>query len=145
MPQPAQSTTDPSNDFLKASPILGTLALLAFVNWFVFFGVTMYLGGEALDTLPSKDGFVVTSHGHHKAVSESVWLFSLFYSSATLLISPLIMFLFAARHAGGKLKDIPWPLKLLICGFLLFWCVGWYSSIGSSLCRSVKDWQMLKR
>ena len=144
MPQFAKNLDDSSDDFFKTSPILGTLALLAFVNWFVFFAVSMYLGGDALDTLPSRDGFAVTSHGHHKPVSESVWLFSLFYSSATLLLSPLILFLFAARHAGRKLLQKPWPFKLLLCGFILIWILGWYSSIGSSLSSSVKDWQMLK-
>src|SRR5438552_18576340 len=88
-----------------------------------------------------RDGFVVTSHGHHKAVSEAVWQFSLFYSGATLLLTPLIWLMFAAGQFAGKLKQARWWKVLLICGFIVVWVVGWYSSIGSSMRRSIKDWK----
>src|SRR5437660_9499316 len=81
--QTSQQTAPSYGAFLKTRPILGTLGILTFLNWFVFFGVGMYLHGDALGTLPSRDGFVLSSHGHHTPVSESVWLFSLIYSRAT--------------------------------------------------------------
>jgi hypothetical protein len=144
MRQPVPSAAS-LNDFNpKASPIIGTLLIIAFVNWFVFFGISMYLGGDALGILPSKDGFVVTSHGRHTAVSESAWVFSLFYSSATLLLSPLIGFLFVALQTRRRLRTTRWPLKLFAGLFCLVWTVGWYWSIGSSFFRSREDWQKLK-
>jgi hypothetical protein len=132
-------------DILKSSPVLGALVLISFLNWFVFFGTSLYFGGDALGTLPSRDGFVVTSHGHQTVVSETVWRFSLFYSGATLLATPLIWLTFGVREFGSQLKQARRWKALLICGFLLVWIVGWYSSIGSSLSRSIHDWQKYKR
>jgi hypothetical protein len=142
---PAQTSIPSSSDFLKTSPVLGTLFLISFLNWFVFFGVSMYFGGDALGTLPSKDGFVVTSHGHHKVVSPSVWQFSLFYSGATLLGTPLIWLAFAARQFAGRAKQVKRWKALLICAFIVVWVVGWNSSIGSSIRRSIEDWKMYER
>ena len=143
--QPTQSTGRSSGDFLRTSPVLGTLLLISFLNWFVFFGISMYFGGDALGTLPSRDGFVVTSHGHHKAVSESVWRFSLFYSGTTLLVTPLIWLIFAARQFAGQVKQASRWKVLLVGGFILVWVVGWYSSIGSSMRRSIVDWKQYQR
>jgi uncharacterized membrane protein YadS len=131
--------------FFKKSPVLGTLLLLSVLNWFVFFGVSMYLGGDAVGILPSHDGFVVKSHGHHTPVSESAWVFSLIYSSATLLLTPLIWLLFAAREHGKRWKEAKWPIKLFVAGFLLVWILRWYSSIGRSFLHSLEDWQKLKQ
>src|SRR5258705_165406 len=144
MSRSAQITASPNGDWLKEAPILGILFILSFVNWFLFAAINIYLGGDALGTLPSRDGFVVTSHGHHKAVSESAWIFSLFYSGATVLLTPLIWLSFAVRHFGRHLKRARWHTRLLIFGFIFVWCVGWYSSIGSSMRRSIDDWQKLK-
>ena len=44
----------------------------------------------------------MTSHGHHRPVTEPVWTFSLFYSSATLLLTPAIMFLVATRFVAAS-------------------------------------------
>ena len=87
-------------DLVKQSPVLGMLFVLSFLNWFLFFAVSMYLHGDALGTVPSRDGFVVTSHGHHTAVSQSAWVFSLFYSGATVKLTPAIWVASAARIFG---------------------------------------------
>jgi len=148
--QPPQLSPAPSagsaNEFdLMKSPILGSLLIITFLNWFLFVGISLHLGGDAVGVLPSADGFMVKSHGHHTAVSESAWVFSLYYSTATLLLSPLVVLIFAARQMGGRLlKTGKWPLKLFIGAFLLVWVVGWYSSIGSAFLRSLEDWQKLK-
>ena len=139
-----QSNETASGISFRKTPILGALAMLSFPNWFVFAGISMYLGGDALGILPSRDGFVLTSHGRHTAVSESAWIFSLYYSSGTLLLTPLIWFLFIARQIGHRWKKQKWPLKLFVSIFLLVWIVGWYSSIGNSFRRSLGDWQKLK-
>ena len=149
-PQPTsqpmtQSNSRESESAFKKSPIIGTLALLSFINWFVFAGISIYLGGDAMGTIPSKDGFILASHGHHTTVSESVWVFSLFYSGSTLLLTPLIWLSFAARTMGGKFKTARKPMKIFLSVFLLVWCVGWFSSIGRSMYHSIQDWQQLKR
>lgn len=142
---PSSKSDEPAAESsFKKSPVLTTLALLSLVNWFVYFGVSMYWGGDAAGVLPSRDGFVVKSHGHHAAVAESVWVFSLYYSTATLLLTPLIWLLYAARMHGSKFKTAKWPMKLFISIFLVVWVIGWYSSNGRSFCHSWEDWQKLK-
>lgn len=145
MSNPTQISVAQSSESPKASPLLDVLAFALFLNWFVFFGISMYIGGDSLGTLPSRDGFIVTSHGHHKAVAESVWLFSLCYSGTTLLLTPLVWLSLAARQSGGQLRQARWKTRLLVCGFILVWVVGWYSSTINSIRRSVEDWQTLKR
>jgi hypothetical protein len=140
-PAPAAGSANEFNP--KDTPILLSLLLITFVNWFVFAGISMYLGGEAVGILPSTDGFMVTSHGHRTVVSEPVWVFSLFYSTATLLLSPLIVLLFFVLQTRGRPAKVKWPMKLFVGAFLLVWFVGWYSSIGSSFLRSLEDWQKL--
>jgi hypothetical protein len=129
---------------LADSPILGSLALLAFVNWFVCMGVHLYMGGDALGILPSSDGFVVKSHGHRAPVSEAAWVFNLFYSAATFLLSPMVVSLFAAKQARGQWKPGRWPLKIFVSLFIIVWAAGWYSSIGSSFFRSFENWREFK-
>jgi len=145
MPLPTSNSISSVQDLVKQSPILGSLFVLSFLNWFLFFAVTMYLHGDALGTFPSRDGFAVESHGRYTPVSESAWLFSLFYSGTTILLTPAIWIVSAARFFGSQLRQAKWPTRLAICGFILVWCVGWYSSIGHSFRRSVEDWQGLKR
>ena len=145
MSHPTQFSVAQSGDYPKTSPLLGALALASYLNWFVFFGISMYFGGDSLGTLPSRDGFIVTSHGHRQAVSESVWLFSLCYSGTTLLLTPLIWLSLAAGQSGGQLRQARWKTRLLVCGFILVWVVGWYLSTINSIRRSVEDWKTLKR
>lgn len=143
--QPMQTTDRSSENILNTSPVLGALLLISSLNWFVFFGTSIYLGGDALGTLPSRNGYVVTSHGHQTAVSERVWQFSLFYSGATLLVTPAIWLTFAVRQFASQLQQTRRWKALLICGFVLVWVIGWYSSIGSSMSRSINDWKEYKR
>ena len=145
-PAPPSAPPDKTvpDDFLKKSPVLGTLLFLSVLNWFVSAGISIHLGGDAVGILPSRDGFVVKSHGHHTAVSESAWVFSLYYSTATLLLTPLIWLLFAARAFGRRWMEAKGLMKWFIIAFLLVWFVGWYSGIGGSFLHSLKDWQKLK-
>jgi hypothetical protein len=144
MLQPAPPIVSRNEFNLKDSPIVGGLVIIVAVNWFLFFGISMYLGGDAVGTFPSKDGFIVISHGRHTVVSEQAWVFSLFYSAATLLLSPLVVLLFGALQTRRQTGNMKWPVKLFVGVFLLVWFVGWYSSIGGSVLRSRKDWQKLK-
>src|SRR5262245_19323565 len=124
-----------AGDYTKA-PVVLALAILAFLNWFVFAGISIYIGGDAIGTLPSTDGFIVESHGQRTVVSEAVWLFSLFYSGGTLLLTPAIWPMFAARNGSEAWKKTRWQMRLAVGGFLCIWALGWYSSVGGSVYRS---------
>jgi hypothetical protein len=60
----------------KASPIIAALGILAFINWFVFFGVSIHLGGDAMGVLPSVDD------SFWKITGTGLWLQSRFGSPA---------------------------------------------------------------
>ena len=107
----------------RATPALTTLAVLAAVNWFVFAGVSMSIGGHSVGTLPSKDGFVVTSHGNDTKVSEQVWIFALFYPYLTLTITPAVGFFFLRRHVAQQLHP---GLQWIALLFFLLWAIFWY-------------------
>jgi hypothetical protein len=129
----------------KGSPVLGALAAIAFINWFVFFGVSMYLGGDAVGILPSKEGFVLKEHGRRIAVSEPVWVFSLYYSTASLLGTPAIIIPIGLLQLNKQKKNARPLAKILVGVFVSLWVVMWFSSIGSSFYRSYSDWQKLKQ
>jgi hypothetical protein len=126
----------------RTSPILATLAAITYINWFIFAGISSHFGGEALDVLPSKDGFIVTSHGHKTPVTESVWLFCLIYPYCTLMLSPAAFFLLGARlkPLGSLVPAGRW----LIVAFFCLWSIGWYSGITKSFIRSLQDYRHLK-
>ena len=65
---------------------------VGFVNWFAHFGGVLVLGGDAMGTIPTPGHFAVKSHGHETAVNEGQWLFSLFYTTATMLFTGLVVF-----------------------------------------------------
>src|SRR3954469_12177678 len=142
MSQPARKSLE---EFVRQSPVPGTLFIASFLNWFLFFAISMYLHGNALGTFPSKDGFVVKSHGHFTPVSESVWVSSLFYSGATVMVTPAICISSAARMFSGLLRHTKLIARFGIPVFMVVWCLGWYSSVGSSFRRSLEDRQRLKR
>ncbi len=146
-----KTSTASTSSLFKNSPIWGTLASIAFINWFVFAGISIHLGGDAIGTLPSQDGFILTSHGRHTAVSESTWGFSLYYSTATLLLTPAIIALAIGRFWWVHRKEVDagwfkvaWLKKLAVILFVTVWCIGWYGSIGHSFLKSRADWIYLK-
>jgi hypothetical protein len=101
----------------------------------------MYLGGDALKTRPSIDGFVLVSHGRKTPpVSESIWLFSLIYSGLTLMLTPPTTMLAFSRMIS---KEESWRgqrTKWFVIVFALVWLVGWEWNIGKSLHASFRDW-----
>jgi hypothetical protein len=124
--------------------IAGTLMAIAFINWFLFFGISSYLGGDALNTLPSRDGFVLTSHGNQTLVSEPVWICDLLYSGATLLLTPLVL-LIGAIASGSLLRRERASTKWGLLCFIAIWLIGWEWSIGSAVSRSAVDWFRLRQ
>jgi hypothetical protein len=65
------------------------VAVLTFANWFTCAGISSHLGGDALGTVPHKGRFVVTSHGSETPVDERTWVKSLYYTTATMIVSPV--------------------------------------------------------
>ena len=126
----------------KRAPIAASLALIALINWFVFFGISAHIGGDALGVRPSADGFVVNSHGNRTVVTEQVWLFSLIYPYCTLMLSPAAMLLIAVRQKA--LQKVATPKKWLIIGFIGLWALGWYGSITKSFALSLSDYKNFK-
>jgi hypothetical protein len=103
----------PSQWFWLA-PIRLTLTAGVVLNWFVFFYVSASIGGDAIGTTPSTQGFVVTEHGLRTHVTAPIWLFSLFYSLATLLLSPLLFVLLIASFAPRRTRRSPYALMILL-------------------------------
>ena len=123
----------------RAAPLFTALAAIAFINWFVFAGISTHFGGDSLGMLPSKDGFVVTSHGHRTPVVESVWVFSLLYPYGTLMLTPAIFFLYGAHQKilGNTTRAMRWCAVIFIC----IWVAFWYSSITASFIKSLRDYR----
>jgi hypothetical protein len=130
--------------YLVAHGIVPAVCAIAWINWFLFCGISGYLGGDALHTLPSKDGFVLTSHGRPTPVSEPVWVCNLFYTGATLLLTPLV---FLGAIASGSLRSralragSKWPLLW----FVAIWLIAWEWSIGTAVYRAAADWSKLRQ
>ena len=127
-----------SAESFQLSPIATTIIVVVAANWLMFFATSMYFGGDALGTIPSQQGFVVESHGNETAVSEKVWLFSLYYPFATLTISPIILLLLFATQLH-KTKSSG-PARYFVILFLLLWAAGWYYSIIRKGGRSIHDY-----
>ena len=145
MASPTHPDIDSYSALLKKSPLLGVLGILAFLNGFLFFAACMWIGGDAVGVLPSKDGFIVTSHGHHRPVTEPVWTFSLFYSSATLLLTPAIMFLVATRPSLAASGEV--STRSRSGPSVGFACSGQWAGTGvwvRRFCRSLYDWRHLR-
>jgi hypothetical protein len=125
----------------RQAPIRTTAAAVAFVNWFVFFAVSYWwIGGDAIGTTPSTQGFVVTSHGRTTSVTESVWLFSLLYPLATLTLTPMLWLSLAAT----QLYRIKGRARLFIIIFVGIWVIGWYFAAIRDGGRSLHDYHVMK-
>jgi len=124
------------------SPIITTLAIVAFINWLVYFGISDHFGGKALGVRPSVDGFVLKQHGHTTAVTEKVWLFSLIYTSATLLVTPGVLIAMAAYQ--GALRNVSRVKRWLLLSFICVLGLGWYGGITKSFLVSLQDYRGLK-
>jgi hypothetical protein len=126
------------------SRVLNRLVKVIAVNWVLCFGVTWYLGGSALGTFPSKDGFVLDNNGKHAVVSESVWLFSLFYTGISILVVPVVFAIgILSERSKAWVRKKQQTRPMVIAAFLVFSGVA-FVGIGDSLYQSVKDWRHYK-
>jgi hypothetical protein len=102
----------------------------------VFAGVSLTIGGDSIGTLPSKQGFVVTSHGNETVVSERTWLFCLFYPAATLSLSPLLIVPFFATEVSFSNRRA----RYFAIGLACLWYLLWFWSILSAAIDSWIDY-----
>src|SRR5580704_1984935 len=137
--------SSPTNkEMWRKHPIACACLMVAFFNWFLFTGICAYLGGDATNTRPSVNGFILKSHGHHTPVSESVWLFSLIDSGLTLLLTPLVFLIAFIRVAPSELwRGKPWFFWIGAGFLVVLWLIAWETSIGGSLLESIRDWSKL--
>mgnify|MGYP000856865324 CR=1 FL=1 len=127
----------PFEKHLCRAPLVSAIAFVAFINWFVFFGISVYLGGDSIGVTPSIDGFVVKTHGVKTAVGKEVWLFSLFYPYFTLMFTPAAMLLLARyKLLANRATVVKWTTT----GFICLWCVLWYGSITQAFIGSLTDY-----
>ncbi|HZN67908.1 MAG TPA: hypothetical protein VFB66_21665 [Tepidisphaeraceae bacterium] len=123
-----------------------TFVVVFFLNWLVFFATSVWIGGTALGTTPSKDGFVVEEKGRKTPVSEGVWLFSLAYPAATLTLSPAVMIGVGmwTIWKGRSFAHLSRRARFFIVAFLLFWAAGWYMAVSRDALHSYNDWRRLR-
>ncbi len=118
------------------APIRMWLAALAFFNWFIHFGLSMTVGGNALGTTPSVTGFVVTDHGKTTPVSESQWLLMLIHPFLTFTITPILIFSLMLAEPLDYTKR---PVKAGII-FGALWALGWYYIAVRDIVHSLSDY-----
>ena len=87
------------------------LFAVGFLNWFVFFGVSLALGGTPLQAETVVDGrYYLETKGGMTQVSEALWLFMLFYATLSLVLMPAgatcgLAGLAVARRRSAKVSE----------------------------------------
>jgi hypothetical protein len=114
-------------EWREMAPLRFTLFVGVFVNWFLFFFISLLIGGDAIGITPSTQGFVVTDHGRFTSVTKGIWFFSLIYPAATLLITPLAFVLLVSSLLRGLFGDRApyWRATFLFC----LWYAPWAYAI----------------
>ena len=133
----ANNNTESSfKEQFRQTPIRMILTVITVVNWFIFFAVSIIIGGDAIGTTPSQQGFVVTSHGDETLVTEGVWLFSLYYPLMTLAITPLVFLCLVA----SELPLLKKRTRYFTLIFLIIWATGWYYALIRDSNHSILDY-----
>ena len=78
------------------------LFILAFVNFTLFWSVSLCLGGDALNGKIENGHYYLANHGELKEVSEATWNYSYYHSVSVLITHPLGIGSMALAH---KLVD----------------------------------------
>jgi hypothetical protein len=68
---------------------------LAFVNFFSFFFVSLYLGGDALNGYARGGHYFLCSHGRYTDVSEAVWTYSHWHAISVIVTHVSVFVLLA--------------------------------------------------
>jgi hypothetical protein len=123
----------------------GSILALSILNFVVFALVSGYLGGDALGTIPVRGNFFLEAHGKQTIVSEATWVFSLFYSWASLVLPFLAILASVAplHRRGSDSHAVKGGLSLrspLIRLLLSLLALGWIALVTKSAARSLLAW-----
>ena len=69
----------------RAKLIFIPVFILAFVNFFVFIFVDIYLGGDALNGYARDGHYFLCSHGRYTEVSQTVWTYSHWHAISVII------------------------------------------------------------
>jgi hypothetical protein len=124
--------------FWDDKPVLGRLFAVAALNWIAFAIISSILGGVALRTMPSVEGFILRMNARRVPTTEDLWAFSLFYSTISLVLFPGA----AALVVTSALRRMPASQRMLGVPFIAaaaLWC--WL--IVRSAVASYQSWQSM--
>ena len=124
------------------------LFALWMMNWFGDMVFSDIIGGDAIGTIPTRNGFVVQAHmrgrrGPPHPVSEKLWLFSLFYETSTWITFVALMPWFAYKEVtNNKWRGVK---RVLFVGFVIifFGVITYFFS--REAYSSLHAWQALKQ
>lgn len=79
--------------------IAAILFFVAITNFFVFFMVAVYIGGDAWNGKVENGHYYVANHGKYTEVSPGVWHYSRAHVVSVLITHPLGILAVAISHA----------------------------------------------
>jgi|GEM_PF-6498294 hypothetical protein len=80
------------------------LAIIAFVNFFSFMGIDLYLSGSALNGKQENGKFYLGEHGRYKEVSEQVFEYSKIHSYSIFVTHGLVFLLGGMYYFREKIN-----------------------------------------
>ena len=79
----------------RAKLIFIPVFILALVNFFAFFFIDLYLGGDALNGYARDGHYFLCSHGRYTEVSDAVWTYSRWHA-ISVIVTHASVFVLAA-------------------------------------------------
>jgi hypothetical protein len=85
------------------------MAILGGINFVVFFGVAIYIGGDALNGHVEGGRFFLSSHGKLTETSESIFLYSQLHALSIFITHPLAIIGGWINHKWKKQDESAQP------------------------------------
>jgi hypothetical protein len=110
-------------EWWELAPRRFTLLICLILNWALYASFSLAIGGDAFNTTPSTQGYVVVDHGRCTTVTKAIWHLSLFYTAATLLMMPLVLAFLVSSLIRGMLqkRSLYRRAIYLLCVLVLPW------------------------
>ncbi len=74
----------------RAKLVMIPVTILAFVNFFTFIFIDLYLGGDALNGYARDGHYFLCSHGRYTEVSRDVWTYSYWHAISIYVTHGLV-------------------------------------------------------
>jgi hypothetical protein len=74
----------------RAKPVIIPVVILAFVNFFSFIFIDLYLGGDALNGYARDGHYFLCSHGRYTEVGRAVWTYSYWHAISVFITHGLV-------------------------------------------------------